>query len=78
MDKPYSNKSDLWSFGCVIYEAVSLKPPFRSDSMEGLFKKVMSGGFSPIPKHYSKGIGFLINKLLSIDPRKRPNCEELL
>ena len=28
MDKPYSNKSDVWSLGCVLYEAICLKPPF--------------------------------------------------
>ena len=40
MDKPYSNKSDIWSLGCVLYESVCLRPPFKSESMEGLFKKV--------------------------------------
>ena len=45
MDKPYSHKSDIWSLGCVLYEAICLKPPFWSESMEGLFKKIMSGTF---------------------------------
>jgi len=61
MDKPYSNKSDIWSLGCVLYESVCLKPPFRSDSMEGLFKKVMSGLIHPIPKNYSKDMGYLVS-----------------
>jgi serine/threonine protein kinase len=78
MDKPYSNKSDIWSLGCVLYEAVVLKPPFRSDSMEGLFKKVLNGLYPAIPKHYSKDIGYVISKMLNVNSAKRPSCEELL
>jgi len=39
-DEPYDIKSDIWSFGCIIYEMCRLKPPFRAKDMEGLFQKV--------------------------------------
>ena len=40
-DQPYDSKSDIWSLGCVLYESVTLRPPFRAEDMAGLYKKVL-------------------------------------
>ena len=42
-DQPYDLKSDIWSLGCVLYEIISLRPPFRAENMEGLYNKVVKG-----------------------------------
>lgn len=52
-DQPYDSKSDIWSLGCVLFETISLKPPFRADDMAGLYKKVLQGAYPKIPTHYS-------------------------
>ena len=49
-DEPYDVKSDIWSLGCVLYEMITLHPPFRADDMQGLFKKVLRGHYPRIPK----------------------------
>ena len=63
-DQPYDSKSDIWSLGCVLYESVTLKPPFRADDMSGLYKRVVKGVYPKIPKHFSMDLSLLIKALL--------------
>lgn len=77
-DLPYDSKSDIWSLGCVLYEAAALKPPFRADDMPGLYRKVTKGEFSRIPKCFSQDLASLLEALISVDPTKRPNCHDIL
>jgi NIMA (never in mitosis gene a)-related kinase len=77
-EKPYEYKSDIWSLGCVIYEICALKPPFRAQSLEILYKTVLKGVYEPIPSVYSKELQTLLGTLLHVDPKKRPSCETIL
>ena len=65
-DQPYDLKSDIWSFGCVVYEMCALVPPFRADDMNGLFKRVLKGQYPPIPSHYSIDMRTLIKNFLQV------------
>jgi NIMA (never in mitosis gene a)-related kinase len=47
-DKPYDTKSDIWSIGCILYEMIAKIPPFKSNSMKELYKKVISAKYIPI------------------------------
>ena len=77
-DKPYNSKSDIWSLGCVLYEAAALKPPFRAEDMQGLYEKIIKGEFASIQSHFSKDLRLIIRQLLQIDPSKRPSCDQIL
>ena len=77
-DDPYDNKSDIWSLGCVTYEMLTLHPPFRAESMEGLYQKVIKGQFGKINPRYSEDIFEVIKFLLKVNPVDRPNCGQIL
>ena len=77
-DNPYNLKSDIWSLGCVFYELIMLKTPFRGEGMKELYKKVMSGEYPKIAKDFSPKFQIVIDKILKVKPEERPNTSEIL
>ncbi|CAF2699339.1 unnamed protein product [Rotaria sp. Silwood2] len=76
--KPYNNKSDIWSLGCVLYEMATLKHAFDADNMNGLIMRIVRGSFNPIPPKYTGDLRILIASMLRRDPRERPSVNTIL
>ena len=41
-NQAYSEKADVWSLGCIIYELMTLKPPFSGNNPLLLAKNIVS------------------------------------
>ena len=73
-DEAYDAKSDVWSLGCVLYEFINLKPPFRARDMEGLYRKVTRGYYSRINKGYTEQLSKVLRCLIKVNPNDRLSC----
>lgn len=56
----------------------TLKPPFRAEDMDGLYKKVIKGQYSKIGDNYSKQLAQVIKSMLQVNPSNRPDAAQLL
>ena len=77
-EEPYDNKSDIWSFGCIIYEMATLRPPFQGHDMEELYDNVQKGVYNRLPSCYSKELQSVIDFCLRKSAVSRPSADELL
>lgn len=49
----------------------TLKPPFRAEDMDGLYKKVVKGSYQKIGDNYSKALSSAIKSMLQVNPANR-------
>ncbi|KAM4795378.1 serine/threonine-protein kinase Nek5 isoform 2-T2 [Rhinophrynus dorsalis] len=77
-NRPYNNKTDIWSLGCVLYEMCTLKHPFEAGSLRQLVLKICRGHYQPLSSKYSYDLRTLISQLFKISPRDRPSVNSIL
>ncbi|XP_030633271.1 serine/threonine-protein kinase Nek3 [Chanos chanos] len=77
-NKPYNNKSDVWSLGCVLYELCALRHPFQARSWKSLILKVCRGSYAPLPRHQPYELHYLIKSMFKTNPKDRPSVHTIL
>ncbi|XP_048656846.1 serine/threonine-protein kinase Nek5 isoform X1 [Marmota marmota marmota] len=76
--KPYNNKTDIWSLGCVLYELCTLKHPFEGSNLHQLVLKICQAHFAPISPRFSRDLRSLIPQLFKVSPQDRPSINSIL
>jgi TolB-like protein/Tfp pilus assembly protein PilF len=76
------NRSDLWSLGCLLYEALTGTRPFAADSLAAITTRVLSHE-PPVPSkarpELPRELDYIVTKLLRKDPALRyQRAEDLL
>lgn len=77
-EKPYNQKSDIWSLGCIFYEIATLNHAFDAQNMKSLIQKILKGTYPPLPDMYSSDLKNLLSQMLIKDPNKRPSIKKIL
>lgn len=69
-DGKFPDSSDLWAFGCVLFQMISGLPPFRSRSEYLTFQKITQLEYA-FPAGFPEDARELISRLLVLEPTAR-------
>ncbi|KDN43097.1 hypothetical protein K437DRAFT_237393 [Tilletiaria anomala UBC 951] len=69
-DKAATRSSDWWAFGCVLYQMLAGRPPFKGVNEYQTFQKILKRDFE-FPDTFPTLAKELIEKLLVLDPVQR-------
>ncbi len=82
--KTLTSASDMYAFGCLLYELIESKTPFE-DTEDDVVKVMTRQLFSPPPKmmraegrHVPVALESLVYRMLEKDPARRPSTRDVL
>ena len=71
--KAVDRRTDLWSFGCVLYELLTAKPAFSGETLTDIVAAVMKNDpdFDTLAADTPPGVRLLLRRSLEKDPGRR-------
>jgi serine/threonine protein kinase len=80
--KPPDPRSDIYSFGCMLYELVGGRMPFTGTNPSDLLKKHLYAGVPPLQaanRNVTPEFNDLVSEMMAKDPQERPqSMDEIL
>ncbi|KAA0702651.1 Serine/threonine-protein kinase [Triplophysa tibetana] len=73
-NEPYGEKADVWATGCILYQMVTLTPPFYSANMLSLATKIVEAVYEPVTDEaFSERVTDMIQWCLTPNADLRPD-----
>ncbi|XP_057195516.1 serine/threonine-protein kinase Nek10 isoform X1 [Triplophysa rosa] len=77
-NEPYGEKADVWATGCILYQMVTLAPPFYSANMLSLATKIVEAVYEPVTDEaFSERVTHMIQWCLTPNADLRPDIIEV-
>ncbi|KAK3372883.1 kinase-like domain-containing protein [Lasiosphaeria ovina] len=75
-DKSAGKPSDLWAFGCIIYQLLVGRPPFKAATEYLTFQKIVGLEYE-FPAGFPPAARDLVERCLVLDPNRRLTVEHI-
>ena len=66
-----STRTDIWSFGIVLYEMAAGSRPFHGENLYRLCRSIVRDALPPLPPHTPPGLATVIHRCLEKEPARR-------
>ncbi|MCW3981538.1 MAG: tetratricopeptide repeat protein, partial [Candidatus Bathyarchaeota archaeon] len=71
--KPTDKRSDIWSFGCILYEMLTAMIPFKGETISDTLANILQTEprWEALPENIPMNIRFLLRHCMEKEPRRR-------